>query len=201
MAPLALALVLAAAGFHALWNRLLHVTDDRAATMAVGNLAGGLLLLPATLAAPPGAVLPLVALSALAEAAAARGSRPPSSLPCSRASPSPRTPWSMRAVRDASPAGYLGAVLLLTGVVLVGGVGGDRARLRRALRPGLGVAFGSTAAYLLVLLAFQHADAGRVSTLREVSVLIGIVLAGEQPAWGVWAGAMLVVTGAVLAAL
>lgn len=265
MAPLALVLVLAAATFHALWNRLLHVTADRAATMAVGNLAGGLLLLPATLAAPPGAVLPLAALSAVAEAAYAlylsaayrrgalsvayplgRGTAPllvtlggwlvlaqrpgPPALAGAlalaaglalvavagrRAGQHAAVAFALltgiaiaaysvidaRAVREASPPGYLGAVLLLTGVLLAGWLRGDRTRLRRALRPGLGVAAGSTAAYLLVLLAFQHADAGRVSTLREISVLIGIVLSGERPAGVVWAGAALVVTGALLAAL
>jgi drug/metabolite transporter (DMT)-like permease len=77
---------------------------------------------------------------------------------------------------------------------------GDAPRLRASLRPGLLVAFGSTAAYLLVLLAFQRAPAGRVSTLREVSVLFGIILAGERPGGRVWTGAILVVGGMALAA-
>jgi drug/metabolite transporter (DMT)-like permease len=104
-----------------------------------------------------------------------------------------------RAVRDVSPVGYIGAVFLVQGVLLTALVRGDRRRLRRALPSGVLVAVGSTAAYLLVLLAFQRADAGRVSTLREVSILIGILLAGEKPAPRVWLGAALVVIGAVLA--
>lgn len=104
------------------------------------------------------------------------------------------------AVRQISAPGYLGAVLFLTGLLLAIWVRGDGARLRGALRPGLAVAFGSTAAYLLVLLAFQRAAAGRVSTLREVSVLIGIMLARERPGPQVWIGAVLVVAGMVLAA-
>jgi drug/metabolite transporter (DMT)-like permease len=67
-----------------------------------------------------------------------------------------------------------------------GTIGG---RLRAAWGTGARVAFGSTAAYLLVLLAFQRAAAGRVSTMREVSILIGIALAGEQPGRRVWLGA------------
>ena len=55
-------------------------------------------------------------------------------------------------------------------------------------------------AYLLVLYAFQRAPAGRVSTLRESSVLIGILLSGERPSSAVWVGAVLVLMGALLAA-
>ena len=51
---------------------------------------------------------------------------------------------------------------------------------------------GSVGAYLLVLYAFQVAPAGRVSTLREASVLVGLMLSGERPARAVWTGAILV---------
>jgi drug/metabolite transporter (DMT)-like permease len=68
MDGIAIALVLVAAFFHAGWNRLLHGTGDRAATMAVAGLTVGLLLLPATIARPPWEVAGLVALSGLAEA-------------------------------------------------------------------------------------------------------------------------------------
>jgi drug/metabolite transporter (DMT)-like permease len=106
-----------------------------------------------------------------------------------------------RAVRQASPAAYLGVVMALQGVFLLFLMRGDRRRLHRALRPGLLVAVGSTAAYLLVLFAFQRAPAGRVSTLREISVLIGLLIARERSGPSVWLGAALVVTGAVLAAV
>jgi drug/metabolite transporter (DMT)-like permease len=39
-----------------------------------------------------------------------------------------------------------------------------------------------------------------VATLREVSVLIGLVLARDKPGWRLWAGAGLVVAGMVLTA-
>lgn len=104
------------------------------------------------------------------------------------------------AVRQVAPAGYIGAVLGIQGLVLLLLVRGSRPRLRSGLRPGTMIALGSVVAYLLVLYAFQLAPAGRVSTLRESSVLIGILLAKERPPWAVWIGAVLVLAGAILAA-
>lgn len=105
------------------------------------------------------------------------------------------------AVRQVNPASYLGAVLGLQGIVLVGVLRGDLKRLRQAAWPGVQIAFGSVASYLLVLLAFQRANAGPVATLREVSVLIGVLLAREQKGLRVWLGVALVVLGAILTAL
>ena len=79
-------------------------------------------------------------------------------------------------------------------------VRGDRVRLRGGLRSGTMIAVGSVAAYLLVLFAFQLAPAGQVATLRESSVLIGLLLSGERPGPAVWTGAVLVLIGALLAA-
>jgi drug/metabolite transporter (DMT)-like permease len=104
------------------------------------------------------------------------------------------------AVRQVSPVGYLGAVLGIQGLLLTGLVRGDRLRLRSGLRSGILIAIGSVGAYLLVLFAFQQAPAGRVSTLRESSVLIGLLLSGERPRPAVWTGAILVLIGALLAA-
>lgn len=105
------------------------------------------------------------------------------------------------AVRQVNPVGYLGVAILLQGVLLFAVMRGDVARLRGALRPGLMIAVGSTAAYLLVLFAFQLAPAGRVSTLREVSVLIGMYFARERAGWRLWLGAVLVVGGMLLTAV
>jgi drug/metabolite transporter (DMT)-like permease len=106
-----------------------------------------------------------------------------------------------QAVRHVGPVGYLGAVLLLQGLFLFGAIRGNLGRVRRALWPGVRIALGSTAAYLLVLLAFQQAGAGRVATLREMSVLIGIVLAGGKPGWRILVGGTFVVGGAILTAI
>ena len=81
-----------------------------------------------------------------------------------------------------------------------GGEAKRRVRLRSGLRSGVLIAVGSVGAYLLVLYAFQVAPAGRVSTLREASVLVGLMLSGERPSPVVWTGAILVLAGALLAA-
>jgi drug/metabolite transporter (DMT)-like permease len=104
------------------------------------------------------------------------------------------------AVRHVSPVGYLGAVLGIQGVLLTLLIRGNRSRLRRGLRSGALIGVGSVGAYLLVLFAFQMAPAGRVSTLREASVLVGLMLSGERPSRAVWGGAILVLIGALLAA-
>ena len=104
-----------------------------------------------------------------------------------------------RAVRTASPVAYLAMVLLLEGAILFATTRADVARLRGAVRPGLAIAAGSVVAYLLVLFAFQRAHAGPVATLREVSVLVGVLLARDRPGGRVWAGAALVAAGAILA--
>lgn len=262
--PVALVLVLVAAGFHATWNRFLHGTSDRVGAMAISGLVGGALLLPALVIAPPRGALLLIVLSAIAETAYAlclsaayrrgalaltypigRGTAPllvtlggwavlaqrPTALTLAgalaligglslvatagrRAAQGTAVAFALltgcciasyslidaRAVQDVSPAGYLSAVLLLQGIFLSGWLRGDCKRLRLSLPTGTLIAVGSVAAYLLVLFAFQRTAAGRVSTLREVSVLIGLLLAREQAGPRVWAGAVLVVAGMVLAA-
>ena len=233
--------------------------------MAVAGVAAGVALLPAVLIWPPWAVLPLIALSAVAEglyalalAAAyrrgalavayplARGTAPllvtlggwlalaerPNATAAvgagclglglalvanvgRRAGQRAAVGFAVltgaaiasyslidaRAVRQVQPAAYLGAVMLLQGLLLFGWVRLDPRRLRAALAPGVHVAVGSTVAYLLVLLAVQRADAGRVATLREVSILIGLILTRTSLGRHTWLGAALVALGAVLAAL
>jgi drug/metabolite transporter (DMT)-like permease len=106
-----------------------------------------------------------------------------------------------RAVSQVSPIGYLGPVLGLMGLLLVLVVRADGARLRAAFKPGAQIAVGSTAAYLLVLFAFQQAGAGQVATLREISVLIGMLVAHDATGWRVWVGAGLVVLGVIVTAV
>lgn len=108
-----------------------------------------------------------------------------------------------------SPLAYLGPVLAVNSLLLLlwmriwrGGWQGEGvARLRGALRPGVMIAVGSTAAYVLVLFAFQRAGAGRVATLRELSVLLGVFLSRGKRGWQVWLGASLVGAGMVLTAI
>jgi drug/metabolite transporter (DMT)-like permease len=181
MSAPAIALVLAAALFHAGWNLTLHRAGDRVATVTVNGLVAGVALLPAALLSPPWRVWPLIALSALAETAYAL---------CLSAA------YRRGALSIAYPLGRGTSPLLVT-------LGGW---LLLTERPGvlalLGAASLAGGMALLALAGhrFQRADAGRVSTLREVSVLIGILLAGKRLGPRVWLGAVLVVCGALLAA-
>jgi len=82
--------------------------------------------------------------------------------------------------------------------VLLGAVRLRRERLRASVRAGAGIGVGSLAAYLLVLLAYQRAPASPVAALRELSILIGILLARERSGIRVWAGGAVCVLGAAL---
>jgi drug/metabolite transporter (DMT)-like permease len=112
------------------------------------------------------------------------------------------------AVRSANALGYLGAVTLVQAILLLGLVRLDSghlsqlaSRLRASARAGAGIGVGSLAAYLLVLLAYQRAPASPVATIRELSILLGILMAQERPGWRVWAGGALCVLGAALTVL
>jgi drug/metabolite transporter (DMT)-like permease len=105
------------------------------------------------------------------------------------------------AVRETAPLGYLSLGLLVMGILLSSVLRFDGARLRSALRPGAVIGLGVVGAYGMVLFAFRLADVNAVTTLRETSVLFGILLAREHPSARTWAGAGLVVVGAVLAAI
>jgi drug/metabolite transporter (DMT)-like permease len=106
-----------------------------------------------------------------------------------------------RAVRSASPLGYLGAVTAVQAVILLAATRLNWSRLRAAAPGGAGVGIGSMAAYLLVLFAYQRAPASPVATLRELSILFGIMIARERPGARVWLGAALCVLGAGLVVL
>lgn len=106
-----------------------------------------------------------------------------------------------RAVQHANPLGYLSLVLLLAGVAQAALVGFDMRRLRAAAPRGTLIGLASIGSYALVLFAFTFGPAGRVSTFREVAVLLGMAVAHERPGRRAWLGAALVVAGATLAAL
>ncbi len=265
MSGLALGLVLAAAGVHATWNRLLHGADDRLAAAAVGSVVAAVLLLPAVIAVPPARVWPLALASGVAEAAyfsflaaayrrgelsvtypVARGIAPflitlggaavlGQPLTTARVGGSLALAIGLAvisqaglakgrglalifaaltgvtiavysvidagAVRSANAVGYLGAVTIVQAVVLLGAVRLSRERLRASVRAGAGIGVGSLAAYLLVLLAYQRAPASPVAALRELSILIGILMARERSGIRVWAGGALCVLGAALTVL
>jgi drug/metabolite transporter (DMT)-like permease len=265
VSEVALALVLAAAVLHAVWNRLLHGAEDRLAAAAVAAVVGAVLLMPATITAPPMRVWPSVLASGVAEAAyfaclaaayrrgelsvtypVARGIAPflitlggaavlgqtltPARLGGSFALAIGLAIISQvglargqggalafaaltgliiavysvidaGAVRSANAIGYLGAVTAVQALILLSAVRVDWDRLRAAARAGIGIGVGSVAAYLLVLLAYQRAPASPVATIRELSILLGILIARDRPGKRVWLGGALCVLGAALTVL
>jgi len=107
---------------------------------------------------------------------------------------------------DANAVDLTGAMGYLSVVMVVSSVGvlvvrrPEVARLRAGARESVLVGLGQGGAYSLVLLAFQRAQAGQVAGLRQVSVVLGVLIArealGPRAAWGAVAvavGAMLVV--------
>jgi drug/metabolite transporter (DMT)-like permease len=106
-----------------------------------------------------------------------------------------------RAVRSANAVGYLGAVTVVQAVILLAAIRVDWGRLRASAKAGAGIGVGSVAAYLLVLLAYQRAPASPVATIRELSILLGILIAGDRPGKQVWLGGALCVLGAALTVL
>lgn len=292
MSATALALVLAAAVAHALWNRLVHGIEDRVAVLSVAGFAGAAVLSPALVLRPPvgagpvaggqpggwpAAVWGLAVLSGVAEAvycgllaAAYRRGSLAVTYPVGRGTAPLLVTAGAWLLLSQAPglAAVAGAVTLAAGLVLVAGVArglGEHAslgwalgvgvaiatysvmdaaavrrladaagaagaapplaaagylsvtlflqglflalalrswsRLRAALRTGALVGVGVVLAYLLVLLAFQRADTGRVATLREASVLLAVALTPGPRPRTVWLGAGLVAIGAVLVAV
>jgi drug/metabolite transporter (DMT)-like permease len=105
------------------------------------------------------------------------------------------------AVRYANAFGYLGAVTAVQAAFLLAAVRADWHRLWASAKAGAGIGVGSVAAYLLVLLAYQRAPASPVATLRELSILLGILIARDRPGTRVWIGGALCVLGAALTVL
>jgi drug/metabolite transporter (DMT)-like permease len=105
------------------------------------------------------------------------------------------------AVRSANAVAYLGAVTVVQAAILLAAVRLDWGRMRASAKAGAGIGVGSVAAYLLVLLAYQRAPASPVATLRELSILLGILIAGDRPGKRIWIGGVLCVLGASLTVL
>ncbi|MBI00256.1 MAG: hypothetical protein CL467_06605 [Acidimicrobiaceae bacterium] len=103
-----------------------------------------------------------------------------------------------RSVDLTGALGYLSVVMVLSSAGVLGIRRPTMARLRAAAGESVVIGLGQGGAYALVLLAFQRAQAGQVAGLRQVSVLLGVLIArealGPRAAWG----AVLVTVGAGL---
>ena len=150
--PLALALVLGAAIFHAAWNLTLHGATDRVAAMAVAGLVSGVILLPFTIINPPWQVWPFIILSGLAETAYAlflatayRRGALSLTYPIGRGTAPLLVTLGGWLFLSQSPgvSGIVGAVLLALGLSLVavaGSKAGQLAAVGFALLVGLSIA-------------------------------------------------------------
>ena len=94
--------------------------------------------------------------------------------------------------------GYLSVVMVLSSLGVLAVRRPAMARLRLAFSESVVVGLGQGGAYGLVLLAFQQAQAGQVSGLRQVSVVLGVLIARESLGPRAMWGAVMVTLGAGL---
>lgn len=106
-----------------------------------------------------------------------------------------------RGVDDTSELGYFAGASVVATVLVLGIERASLPRLRAAVPAGLTIGLFSTAAYGLVLLAYNRADAANVATLRGTSILFGLLLVRRTVTRRLAAGAFAVVCGAVLVAV
>lgn len=169
--PVALALVLTAAVFHAGWNLALHETKDRLAAMAVAGLVQAALLLPFTLLALPWQVWPLIVLSGVAEtayalllSAAYRRGALAIAYPIARGTAPLLVTLGAAVVltQVPPPLNVVGALSLLCGLALVGLAGhrqGELAAVIFAILTGI------------VIASYQLVDARAVQSVSPMAYL------------------------------
>jgi len=260
----AIALVLASALVHAVWNRRIHQPGDRVAAMALAYTVGGLMLMPAAVIDPPTGAGWFLAVSIAFQCAyqvlmiasysrgdlsvtypVARGVSPllvviggtilldetPDATTAvgivvltvglfglaaiaSRSAQLDAVAFAVatgvaitgytitdaRAVRDVEPVGYFAVVAFCAGVVVLAGARIGRDRIRSALPVGAQVGAMQMIAYVMILFALERAQAGQVASLRQVSVVIGVLIAGEAARRRAFVASSLVAIGAILVA-
>jgi drug/metabolite transporter (DMT)-like permease len=106
-----------------------------------------------------------------------------------------------RGVEDTGELGYFAGASMVATILVLAVERASVARLRASWRPGLEIGLFSTAAYALILLAYNRADAANVATLRGTSILFGLLLVRRTVTRRVAMGALAVVGGAVLTAV
>ena len=103
-----------------------------------------------------------------------------------------------RSVDLTGTLGYLSVIMILSSLVVFAVRRPGAERMRASLRPGALIGAGQGTAYALVVRAFQQAQTGQVAGLRQVSVVLGVLLAREALGTRALAGALVVTVGAVL---
>lgn len=103
-----------------------------------------------------------------------------------------------RSVDLTGALGYLSVIMIMSSLTVTAVRRPGMERLRASLRPGVLIGTGQGTAYVLILLAFQQAQAGQVAGLRQVSVVLGVLLAREALGPRALGGALAVTVGAAL---
>jgi len=85
-----------------------------------------------------------------------------------------------RAIPDSSPMAYFSVVAFIAGLIVMAVAGVRRERITKVWKPGIVIGMAQAGGYILVLYAFQRAQAAQVASLRQVSVVIGVLIAGEM---------------------
>ncbi len=106
-----------------------------------------------------------------------------------------------RAVTSTGPLGYIAVSAALAGLLTMGVAGVDAARIATVWRIGSVIAIAQTTAYVLILFAFQRAQAAQVASLRQLSVVISVLIAGEIARRQAFVAAALIAVGAIVLAL
>ena len=106
-----------------------------------------------------------------------------------------------RGVENTGELGYFAGASVVGTVLVLAYERASVARLRASMASGLKIGLFSTAAYGLVLFAYNRADAANVATLRGTSILFGLLLVRRTVTRRLALGAIAVVSGAVLVAV
>lgn len=177
MDPLALALVLTAAGLHATWNLTLHGASDRIVAMGIAGLVGGVILSPGLVWDVPLSVWPLLLPSiaaqvsyGLALSAAYRRGALSFAYPVGRGSaPLLVTTGAWLGLGQVpSVPGVAGATALVVGLLVLA---------RRAMGAGQLHAFGLAIATGCAIATYSVVDAAAVREVSPVGYLALVQLA------------------------
>jgi uncharacterized membrane protein len=103
-----------------------------------------------------------------------------------------------RSVDLTGAMGYLSVIMIISSVGVLTVRRPGMARVRPVLGQAAVVGVGQGGAYGLILIAFQQAQAGQVAGLRQVSVVLGVLIARESLGPRAMWGAVLVTVGAGL---
>ncbi|MDG2262694.1 MAG: EamA family transporter [Actinomycetota bacterium] len=100
-----------------------------------------------------------------------------------------------RAISGTSPVAYFSVVAFVAGLIVMAIAGVDATRIREVWKPGVVIGAAQASGYILVLYAFQRAQAAQVASLRQLSVVIGVLVAGEVARRKAFTAAALIALG------